>query len=280
MSYPAIVNFPKTILNYLPALPELPENCKKAKVYVEENSQKLFSYLKSDEGKANCRFYTKMTLSAISNARIGYIFGDTRGAIAGGLTPLLFYGTTQCDKEWFNFDNLSSQFKTLIKTIIASKILKICVGAITIGALILTKKIESIDDIKGQEVLQKMIEEHVEKGLKKLVCLKMCAIGPVVEEIAFRGFLTDGIYAMQRKWNATTVNSTTQKVARIALQALVFGTAHYISSHGVSNYLIVPSCTISGLAYGYLMEKTSNIAMPTLFHCASNLLAVSLMMRK
>lgn len=64
---------------------------------------------------------------------------------------------------------------------------------------------------------------------------------------------------------------------RIALQAAIFGLMH--SNHQLNNYHIVTQTALAGCAFGYLMEKTSNLAVPLIYHSAGNFLAYYLIMK-
>lgn len=271
-----------TTASYPAWLNELPEQCQKVKTYVEQKGTELFHYLKSDEGKKTIRLYVKLALSAIAGAYIGYIMGGKTGLYTGILIPTAFYSFTQCDREWFNFEKFGGQLLTLVKTIFASKILQGVVFAATMGYLFSSGLIKSDEDLQGQVVHQEIAQQFVDKGMQYLLYFSGAVVAPALEEVVYRGFLMDVAYSIQnfaakKKWIAD-VNSTGQKTVRIALQAIRFGYDHYMPAQGLSNYIIVTQTGLLGGAFGYLMEKTSNIAIPFLYHSMQNFLAFYLMM--
>ncbi len=204
----------------------------------------------------------KIIFSSIVTGYFGGRCAGLYGAAAGYALPIAFYSYSESDRSWFHF-NPKQQIKYLIKTICAFGLTKKIVAEAIIMTLIFARQINNAHDLKGQTDHQKIIEKFSKSALYFYFGL----FGPVTEEILFRGFIMDVLRSLLPK------NGT--KAARIALQGLLFGALHYRASQSLSNYLIVADSALFGMACGYLMEETSNIALPILFHSCSNLLALT-----
>jgi len=91
------------------------------------------------------------------------------------------------------------------------------------------------------------------KGLPAyiLIGVHLVAIAPLSEELLFRGYIQR---IFQRNMNTAVA---------VILAGLIFGIAHL-------NILIIPSATIMGILFGYLMMRTDNLIVPTLGHAIFN----------
>lgn len=104
--------------------------------------------------------------------------------------------------------------------------------------------------------------------------LKFGIFIPFLEEVTFRGFLQEKIGLVQ-KWIFKDKYQTLQKVSRIALQSLIFGSLHYFYySSLAANMIKIIACVGLGAIAGYLKEKTDSLWPSFFFHAATNSLSM------
>ena len=91
------------------------------------------------------------------------------------------------------------------------------------------------------------------KGLPAyiLIGVHLVVVAPLSEELLFRGYIQR---ILQRNMSATIA---------VILAGLIFGIAHL-------NILIIPSATVMGMLFGYLMIRTGSLIVPTLGHAIFN----------
>lgn len=100
---------------------------------------------------------------------------------------------------------------------------------------------------------------------------KLCVLGPVFEEIIFRGFLQEKLRDIQVAiWGAEEADSTTHKVIRIVIQAIVFGLCHYHPAQGLFNVYIVIVAGAMGVYFGIQKEETFNLWTSSAHHVHCN----------
>lgn len=110
-------------------------------------------------------------------------------------------------------------------------------------------------------------------------------LGPVLEEIVFRGALLSGAKLLQqgynqiRRWthhqhNPSEAELKAQEIFRVRVVAITFGFLHLWNRDRLNLRAVfhVCSCTLGGLSYGYLKEKTNSLALPIIAHCSTNLI--------
>ncbi|WP_213106135.1 CPBP family intramembrane glutamic endopeptidase [Candidatus Protochlamydia amoebophila] len=111
-------------------------------------------------------------------------------------------------------------------------------------------------------------------------------VGPIVEEVFFRGMLQRGIGIIQAGWNRFVIKRELSKQEimshsawRIHVTAIIFGLAHVNNSHSnyVSMFFQITWCYMGGVSYGYLSEKYQTLSVSILAHSINNILAISLM---
>lgn len=113
-------------------------------------------------------------------------------------------------------------------------------------------------------------------------------VAPVLEEILFRGILLTGVefaqkgynqvYRWKQNYEPSAEDLEAQKIFRVRTTAFIFGLVH-LTNHATLNFSAiyqVTSCTISGLSYGYLKEKTNSIALPIIGHARNNAIAFAM----
>ncbi|HSX03719.1 MAG TPA: CPBP family intramembrane glutamic endopeptidase [Rhabdochlamydiaceae bacterium] len=103
------------------------------------------------------------------------------------------------------------------------------------------------------------------------VIFRTAIVAPVIEEVVFRGFLQEKIRNIQLFiFGKGAADLTVHKTMRIALQALLFGLAHYRADQAGINGFIVLFTGVSGTYNGYLKEKTSTLWCPIAEHAHWN----------
>ena len=86
------------------------------------------------------------------------------------------------------------------------------------------------------------------------------AVGPLVEEIVYRGMLLGRLV------------KTMSSRSAIVISAAVFALIHLADPNAL---LVVPGLFIIGLVLGYLAVRTGNIGLATFTHAGINALAVA-----
>jgi len=89
----------------------------------------------------------------------------------------------------------------------------------------------------------------------------IAVIAPIVEEIAFRGFIYGGL---RRRWGVTV---------SVLVSSLVFALAHTFSVGG-SILLLGPSLFIAGAALALVYERSRSLVPGMVLHASFNLIAV------
>lgn len=266
--------------NPFPALPlsEEPSSADRVNRFFQKGKNHFFAWTESFKGKNISALIAKSVVSSISLGLLSYLCYGTLAMMAGGAIPFAFYASTKCDRSWLSPDDFRRRLAAVIfiwapATIFIAAIVNAIVRRAITTFLIFNDKADS-SQLPNQLEHKKAIKTAVEKGQEKSLYTEFCIIGPIVEEILFRGFLMDVLFYAQSKWNLKTVDSANSKAARIGLQALIFGTMHYIPSQKLSNYSVVATTAVFGICCGYIQEKTSNIALPWITHAAQNFLYV------
>jgi membrane protease YdiL (CAAX protease family) len=91
-----------------------------------------------------------------------------------------------------------------------------------------------------------------------VVLLSVTALGPITEEVLFRGYLQSGAVGLLGRRTGVVV------------VAIAFGLVHV----NVGWYAFLP-ITALGLFFGWLRERTGGLAAPILAHCLHNALTVA-----
>lgn len=194
------------------------------------------------------------------------------GVAVGVAIPIAFYATTKCDRQWFDFSKLKKDFKESFPIHVKGNLIAI---AFNVTIIFFTTMLGLKD---GGQIDHKIaIRQMMQKGLLWVLYAEFVIIGPLMEEILFRGLIMDMIYEAQRRWCDETANSKFQKMTRIALQGIIFGVAHFRPSQGWGNISIICSITVAGTALGYMREKTNNLAMSYFFHALNNFIATTIL---
>jgi len=94
-----------------------------------------------------------------------------------------------------------------------------------------------------------------------LAVISIAVIAPVVEEIAFRGFIYGGL---RNKWGVTV---------SVLVSSFVFALAHSFSVGG-SILLLGPSLFVAGVALALVYERSRSLVPGIVLHASFNLIAV------
>lgn len=104
-----------------------------------------------------------------------------------------------------------------------------------------------------------------------LVFCRVGIIAPIIEEIIFRGFLQEKIKNIQVLcFGEAAVNSTIHKMMRVALQALIFGFAHYHALQGLTNIIIILGTGLFGFGCGFIKERNDTLGESISYHSLVN----------
>ena len=96
-------------------------------------------------------------------------------------------------------------------------------------------------------------------------------IGPIFEEIIFRGFLQEKIKLFQAHILKVDENSSLQKTMRVFLQAVIFGLCHWHRLHTLSlNVFFIIILSIGGMALGEIKEQQNSLVGSMAFHSIHN----------
>ncbi len=91
------------------------------------------------------------------------------------------------------------------------------------------------------------------------VLLSLVLLYPIIEEIIFRGFIQPFLAQhLQQRWSIFSLANV--------LTSLLFVLAHFINHPPVwAVAVLIPS-----LVFGYIQERTNNLAAPIALHCTYN----------
>ena len=109
------------------------------------------------------------------------------------------------------------------------------------------------------------------------VIAMVVVLGPIIEEVIFRGVLRDLVVGLEPK----EVNPekycgmTWERLVSVAKVSLIFGLVHLSPNQGWLNVPIVIALSVLGFIMGMLREYTGNLWAPTGLHMANNGLAVA-----
>lgn len=105
--------------------------------------------------------------------------------------------------------------------------------------------------------------------MQKFLLLYGCLLGPIFEEIGFRGCLDSFLQSCQI--NPSDANA---KTARIIATSLLFGAAHLSEEQGYANIPIFAVTTFLGGVFHLLKEETGDIIAPCAAHATHNTIAL------
>ncbi len=100
--------------------------------------------------------------------------------------------------------------------------------------------------------------------------LYICLLGPIIEEIGFRGVLESTL-----KKYLINPNDITSKIARIIIPSLLFGAAHLSVSQGYTNIAIFSTAVLLGIAFQLLKAETGDLVAPCAAHITHNTTALA-----
>lgn len=134
----------------------------------------------------------------------------------------------------------------IILSLGAFAIVNIVADVMTVINPVWLKTLEDLEEMNG-------IDENMELPMMIYVLL----LGPIVEEIAFRGITTEYLKRAMGFWGAAIV------------QAILFGMMHM-------NVLQGTNAAVMGVVYGYVYLKTGNVILTSILHIVNNMLATVL----
>lgn len=91
-------------------------------------------------------------------------------------------------------------------------------------------------------------------AIRTRALLDICVLGPIGEEVLFRGFIQQNIEKIQRTVSEEEADSIRGHVMRIGFTSILFGLWHYSAQQGWTNALLVPITTTMGVMFGYMAE--------------------------
>ena len=116
----------------------------------------------------------------------------------------------------------------------------------------------------GESTNQGKVDVAVQSGVLNIAVV--CFIGPVVEEVFFRGILFEVL--------AGRKNHVVRSILAVILSALIFAFMHVSHTHySVQDLLTNIPILMMGLTVGTLRWKTDNILCSMLVHIALNSIA-------
>ncbi len=111
---------------------------------------------------------------------------------------------------------------------------------------------------------------HCEIGVIIFVALYVMLIGPLIEEILFRGFLQDKIRDLQVLLFHEKADVGERKLIRSFIQGLAFGACHYHPAQSFFNLFFVPQAFLFGFSCGATKEEERNLWSTLTTHSRGN----------
>lgn len=104
---------------------------------------------------------------------------------------------------------------------------------------------------------------YITKGVTGItnlsVLLSLVLLFPIIEEILFRGFIQPFLAKrLHQRWSIFSLANV--------LSSILFVLAHFINHPPVCALAVL----IPSLVFGYIQERTNNLAAPILLHCTYN----------
>lgn len=122
-----------------------------------------------------------------------------------------------------------------------------------------------------QEVIQYLKNALTDPLQTIYAIFKLTVLGPVFEEILFRGFLQEKLRDLQVViLGVEEADSKVHQVIRIVLQAIVFGLCHFHPAQGLFNIYIVIVAAGMGIYFGIQKEDTFNLWSSSAHHVHCN----------
>lgn len=103
---------------------------------------------------------------------------------------------------------------------------------------------------------QSSIVEIFRKPLGALMIPVMCVLGPIVEELVFRGAIQGGLERLK-----------VPRILCVAVAGTLFGLIHVMNA---GDYVQLPSYLITGLGFGFIYYRSKNIYVPISVHIIWN----------
>lgn len=156
--------------------------------------------------------------------------------------PVYFKYLYKKDKGKFNPS--SSNFIKLI-------IIALGISGLSFVWIKIAEQVPALD--KYLKVLEQ-VNEHLTAGSPLAVFITTAVLGPIIEEVVFRGIIQKSINQVKSGW------------LPIVISALVFGISHMVLIQSVYTFMM-------GLVVGYIYQKTENLAYPIIIHIVMNSIA-------
>ena len=120
-------------------------------------------------------------------------------------------------------------------------------------------------------------------GSKILVAPLICLIGPVMEEVFFRGSLQDSLKSAFRNYYgqgdlSESMVDIAARVTAVFFSSIIFGLIHFTNAlmFWCNPILFLPqvvAATLLGLIFGFVKEVSGDLHMPIGMHIGNNTLA-------
>jgi membrane protease YdiL (CAAX protease family) len=95
-------------------------------------------------------------------------------------------------------------------------------------------------------------------------------LGPIAEEVFFRGFFQEKIRDVQLLLFRGEEDSSVHKTIRVVLQAFIFGVLHYHPAQGLFNFMIIPLIFLAAHSWGESKESNFFLSEGLIFHIQNN----------
>lgn len=143
---------------------------------------------------------------------------------------------------------------TIVEILIGSVLVY---AAMFVGSLI-TTALGGEQDSANQEAIVAIMKAPI--GV--LMIPTLCIIGPVTEELVFRGAIQGGLQRLKMP-----------KILCVFVAGTLFGLIHVIDA---GDFVQLPSYLLSGLVFGFIYYKSENIYVPICIHIIMNSISTSM----
>lgn len=193
--------------------------------------------------------------------------------------------SSELDAFGRNVEGALSATVEKIKELISSKIGQIIIG-LAIGAalcLIYAPLTDKIIQLMGGS--SSMPDPFADMGMVKSVLLTpfVCVIGPILEEVQFRGMLQSGLNKIFESlfldWRISDKQADLlARVTSVFFTSVIFGLVHFTNAivFQCNPILFLPqvvAATLMGLLFGVAKEVTGSLELPSAMHIGNNTLA-------
>ncbi len=209
-----------------------------------------------------------LVMDVISTPILQAIYKASKGEIDDNLFTIIaqyiIYIPILIVALFLSIDEIKYGFKANSKMRYMKPLSYVCVGIVAcyfanyIGSII-----SQLTSFSTDSVNQEAIEEIFLSKYGALLILDICIIGPIVEELVFRGCILRGLVKLR-------INPA----IAIIISSIIFGFIH-VSSAG--DYTQIFPYIFMGIALGAIFYKSDSIVESTIVHILLNTISTSLM---